>query len=223
MQTFTDDGPRHAISRAVRDVGERLSEVADTSVWSMSPDEAGATLVELTRLSSRITELEARVAAHAASVGVGESVGATSTRAWWATQTIQTHGATGRKMLFAEALGRWDLVRHALAAGAMLVEQAEVIVRALDDLPDDVDPEVRALAEKHLVGLAVDFDANRLKELGCKVLDVIDPAAGEAEEARRLEEEERKARTKMRLTMSEDGHGSCHGRFTIPTAQGAML
>ncbi|MBB6626713.1 DUF222 domain-containing protein [Nocardioides sp. KIGAM211] len=223
MKTFTDDGPRHAISRAVRDVGERISEVAETPVWSMTPDEAGATLVDITRQIARLTELEARVALHAASVEVGSSVGATSTQAWWATQTAQTHRSTAAKIHLAQALGRWHVVRQALSSGAILTEQAQVIVRALDDLPDDVDPETRVLAEKHLVDLAADHDAVDLRRLGRGLLDVIDPAAGEEEERRRLEEEERKARQKMRLTMSDDGHGSCHGRFTIPAAQGAML
>ncbi|MBB6629287.1 DUF222 domain-containing protein [Nocardioides sp. KIGAM211] len=223
MKTFTDDGPRHAISRAVRDVGERLSDVAEAPVWSMTPDEAGATLVELTRLSARVAELEARVALHASAVEVGASVGATSTPAWWATQTIQTHRSTAAKLHLAEALGRWHVVRQALSSGALLTEQAQVIMQALDDLPDDIDAETRVLAEKHLVDLAADHDAIDLRRLGRGLLDVIDPAAGEEEERRRLEEEERKARQKRRLTMSDDGHGACHGRFTIPAAQGAML
>src|SRR5689334_22742289 len=119
MKTFTDDGPRHAISRAVRDVGERISDVAETPVWSMTADEAGATLVELTRQIARLTELEARVALHAASVEVGSSVGATSTQAWWATQTAQTHRSTAAKLHLAEALGRWHLVQQALSSEAI--------------------------------------------------------------------------------------------------------
>ncbi|MBB6627848.1 DUF222 domain-containing protein [Nocardioides sp. KIGAM211] len=223
MTSSQTTAPQHAISRAVAAMDEQVDNVLDAPVWSMSDDEAAATLVRLTRLSSRISELEARVALQAVAVGVGSSVGATSTQAWWATRTSQTHRSTAAKMHVAEALGRWDLVRQALSSGAILTEQAQVIVRALDDLPDDVNPETRVLAEKHLVDLAADHDAVDLRRLGRGLLDVIDPAAGEEEERRRLEEEERKARQRMRLTMSDDGHGSCHGRFTIPAAQGAML
>ncbi|MGZ4456918.1 MAG: DUF222 domain-containing protein, partial [Nocardioides sp.] len=35
--------------------------------------------------------------------------------------------------------------------------------------------------------------------------------------------DEAKAAATMRLTMSDDGHGRVHGRFTLPAAQGAML
>src|SRR6478609_11111578 len=35
--------------------------------------------------------------------------------------------------------------------------------------------------------------------------------------------EEAKAAQACRLTMSDDGHGKTHGRFTLPTAQAAML
>ncbi|WP_343061570.1 HNH endonuclease signature motif containing protein [Nocardioides luti] len=223
MTSSQTTAPQHAIARAVAAMDEQVDNVLDAPVWSMSDDEAAAALVGLTRLISRITELEARVAVHASSVEVGSSVGATSMQAWWATQTSQTHRSTAAKIHLAEALGRWHLVRQAVSSGALLTEQAQVIVRALDDLPEDVDPETRVLAEKHLVDLAADHDAIDLRRLGRGLLDVIDPAAGEDEERRRLEEEERRARQKMRLTMSEDGHGSCHGRFTIPAAQGAML
>ncbi|MBB6629154.1 DUF222 domain-containing protein [Nocardioides sp. KIGAM211] len=223
MTSSQTTAPQHAISRAVAAMDEQVDTVLDAPVWSMSDDDAAATLIQLTRLASRISELEARVAVHASAVDVGSSVGATSTQAWWATQTLQTHRSTAAKLHLAEALGRWHVVCQALSSGAILTEQAQVIVRALDDLPNDVDPETRVLAEKHLVDLAADHDAIDLRRLGRGLLDVIDPAAGEAEEQRRLDEEERKARQRMRLTMNEDGHGACHGRFTIPAAQGAML
>jgi hypothetical protein len=59
--------------------------------------------------------------------------------------------------------------------------------------------------------------------LGRRVLDVIAPEVAEEHERRLLEDEERRARERTRLTMSEDGHGLVHGRFTIPALHGAML
>jgi hypothetical protein len=38
-----------------------------------------------------------------------------------------------------------------------------------------------------------------------------------------LEREEQAARAAASFTMSDDGHGKCHGRFTLPTLHGAML
>ncbi|MBB3040605.1 hypothetical protein FHU40_000406 [Nocardioides soli] len=67
--------------------------VADASVWSMDPAEAGATLVELTRLAAQVSELQARVAAHADTIHVGQDVGASSTANWLAHQTKTTRAA----------------------------------------------------------------------------------------------------------------------------------
>ncbi len=114
-------------------------------------------------------------------------------------------------------------VREALTVGEVSLEQARVIVLALDALPADLDPETVVLAEETLVAHAADHDPRGLRVLGRRVLEVIDPAAGEAEEARQLEAEERAANQACRFTMSEDGHGKTHGRFTLPTAQGQML
>ena len=80
-------------------------------------------------------------------------------------------------------------------------------------------------AEKHLVDCADGFDAKHLKVLGRHVLTVVAPApeVGEAHEAKLLEDEERRAAEKTRLTFASDGHGMVHGRFSIPTLHGAML
>ncbi len=54
-------------------------------------------------------------------------------------------------------------------------------------------------------------------------MEVLDPAAADAEEARRLEAEEADARAAASFTMADDGHGRCHGRFTIPSLHGSIL
>src|SRR6202007_1867718 len=42
----------------------------------------------------------------------------------------------------------------ALAAGAVLLDQARVIIDAVDALPTDLDPTLVERAERHLIGLA---------------------------------------------------------------------
>ena len=70
---------------------------------------------------------------------------------------------------------------------------------------------------------AADHDAKGLRVLGRRILDVVAPEIGEAHEARLLEAEEQAARAAASFTMVEDGHGRCHGRFTIPALHGQML
>ncbi len=115
-------------------------------------------------------------------------------------------------------------MRVALADGRLLVDQAEVIIAAIDALPDDLDPEIlRTRRSAGLIGYAAEHDAKALRILGKRILDVVAPEIGEAHEAKVLEREERDAEAAATFRMFEDGHGKWHGRFTLPGLHGAML
>ena len=201
-----------------------LDEVAEVALWALTPAEQGTALVAITRLEARLAELRLRQAAAADASDVGADVGAASTGVWWAVETNQTRGAAiaqvklGRRLETDRAL-----TRAALAAGAIVEAQARVVVDAIDALPDDLDPTLITEAERHLLDLATHHDAKALRVLGKWILDVIAPEVGEEQERQELEAEERRAREQCRFTMSDDGHGTTHGRFTLPTAQAAML
>ncbi len=114
-------------------------------------------------------------------------------------------------------------VRAALASGEVVVDQAAVIVGAVDALPEDAEPWVAAKAVRWLLDHAQDHDATHLRILGRRILEVIDPATADAHEAAQLEREEQEAEAAAVLRISDDGHGRCHGRFTISTRHAAML
>ena len=145
---------------------------------------------------------------------------------WWAHATKQTRAAAHRKTRLAAALGSeaFEPVRVALAEGRLLVDQAQVIVAAVEALPADLDDRIRVDAQASLVGYAVHHDARELRILGNRILEVVAPEVGEAHEAKQLlEREEREAAAAASFRMVEDGHGKCHGRFTISALHGAML
>ncbi|MEO5852853.1 MAG: DUF222 domain-containing protein, partial [Nocardioides sp.] len=215
-------GPRHRVAVFVASAHTDLIGLADVPVWSMGPAETASTLVGLTRLRAQVAELELRVAAHARATEVGLSQGATSTANWWSHHTNLTRAEAHRLTRLASRLSEArEPVRHALAAGEVLADQATVIVDAIDALPADLaDPGVVAEAEALLLAQAADHDAKALWVLGRRVLDVVAPEVGEAHEARQLEREEADARATASLSMVEDGHGQCHGRFTIPSLHG---
>jgi hypothetical protein len=215
--------PHHQVASATAHLRATADGVADASVWSMTAAEAASTLVELTRLAGQVAELTARVAAHADELQVGSDVGATSTANWLAHQTRQTRPAAAGVVRLGYDLGTHDLVRDALAAGVLVLEQAHVIIRAVKALPDDLDPDLVVKAERHLVGEAAEHDARTLRILGRRLLEVVAPDLADRHEADLLEREEAKAAQATRLTMTDDGHGRTHGRFTLPTAQAAML
>ncbi len=214
----------HPITVAAADIHARLDQLTDQPTWSMTDTETATTLVELTRLTARLAELELRVAAHAHTTGIGDASGATSTAVWWAGETHQTKAEAHRKIKLATALDTTHApVRAALAVGDVLPDQAGVIVHAVDALPEDVDPTVVAAGEEFLLDQAAAHDAKALRILGKRLLHVIDPTAGDAHEAALLEREEADAHARASLRMFDDGHGTTYGRFTIPTLHGAIL
>ncbi|HEY1116426.1 MAG TPA: DUF222 domain-containing protein [Acidimicrobiales bacterium] len=189
----------------------------------MNVHETGSTLVQLTRVIARAAELEARLAGHADAVGVAEQSGATSVANWWAHSTRMTRTEAHRKTRLAEGLEQHAAVQAGLRAGDLVVDQARVVIKAVEDLPDHVEPELRDRAEAHLVEQAAHFDAIALRRLGRGLLHVIDPEAADAHEAKLLEAEERAAAAATRLTMREDEDGTLRGTFTLPAVQGQMF
>ena len=213
----------HRVTAFARRCRDELAAVAAAPLWSLSAVEAGEVLVTLTQARSQLDELLMRVLTYAATVEAGLDTGATSTTNWWSHATRTTRAEAHRTAGLAAALERHDRVRAALAAGELRTDQAGVIVAAVDDLPDAVEDWVPVAATEFLLDKAREHDAKALRVLGRRLLEVIDPVAADAEEARRLAAEELHARAIASFTMSDDGHGTCHGRFTVPSLHAAML
>ena len=114
-----------------------------------------------------------------------------------------------------------------MAAGGVNADQARVIVRSLDRLPTTGDfavtPEQRVTAEKHLVGLAADYDAKALARLGMHLFEVIAPELADQFEGKVLADQEAAALKRTWLTMRHDDEGTVHGRFRIPALHGDIL
>jgi hypothetical protein len=215
--------PHHQVATATARMRDLADGVVDASVWSMTAPETASTLVELTRLQAQVSELTARVAAHADELQVGSAVGATSTANWLAHTIRETRPAAARTVRLGYDLGTHDHVRTALAHGDLRLEQAQVIIHAVKALPEDLDPDLVIRAEQHLVAAAAEHDARTLRVLGRRLLEVVAPELADAHEADLLAKEEAKAAQACRLTMTDDGHGKTYGRFTLPTLQAAEL
>lgn len=225
-----DSGPastdhQHPLVKLRARLESVLAEAAAANAWSLTPRELTELLPALTRIKTQVAALELAVAAEADRAMVGSPIGAANTPSWWANATRMRKPAAHQLVKLAHALEEDHRVTgQALARGDVLVEQARVIVAAVEALPGDlVDGELRARAEKDLVALAEQHDAKELRLLGRRILDVLAPEIAEEVERRLLEREERRAKETARFTMSQDGHGSCHGRFKIPELEGAML
>ena len=214
---------QHQVDRGVAVIAGALTDLDEVSLIGLDQAATAASLVEIAAAEARLGELKHRVLAHASSVRVEEATGAATTATWLARATRTTVRSSRRAVHLATALETYARLREGYAAGAVNTEQAEVIARALDALPTDIPATVKADAEQRLVDLAGHHDACDLRVLGDRVLDVVAPAVADAHEAARLEAEERAAARKTMLTMTPDGQGSVHGRFTVPELHAGML
>ncbi|NYG54043.1 HNH endonuclease signature motif containing protein [Nocardioides perillae] len=225
MADHRDHAPQHPLLVALACLDTDLDHASGTPTWSLTASEAEAALVELAKCRARLTALELTTVAAADRADVGDATGATSTGAHWAKLVHQTRAKSVATVRHAAALeARHGTVLAAMAAGVVLPEQAEVICKAVDALPADrVGVEVVDAARAHLLELAAMFDAVELGRLGDRILDVVAPEVAEDVERDRLEREEAAAQAAASFTMTRDGHGKAHGRFTIPVAEADML
>jgi hypothetical protein len=232
-------GAEQGASPLVGDVLERLdgvlSELGEVSLGTLADGDVVRLLDATTAVSSRLTREVCRVAAEADRRRLGDATGARHTHQWWAGRSRHTQADAARLTALGRALED-DLharTARALADGELRVEQARVIVRAVEVIPAEVrtpsgevravDPAVRDKARDHLLAAATKHDAKALRHLGKRILDVVAPELGEAQEAAVLAAEEARADATADLVLVDDGTGRCHGRFTVPSRVGAML
>ncbi len=214
----------HAISRCAGQVLSALAEVSSTPTWSMTPDEQRSTLISLTQLQARITELRLRVLAGADNNQVGKDTGASSTGAWLADATKQVRAVANADVRMAKELDTaFEATRVALAEGRVNEEQARVIIHAINDLPDTVTAFDRGRCEAHLIEEAAKWDAKTLRVIGRRLFEVIDPDAADEREGEQLRKEEEEARRKASFKIRDNGDGSYSGSFKVPTLHGEML
>jgi hypothetical protein len=232
-------GAEDGASPLIGDVLERLDGVLDelggVSLGALADADVVRLLDATTAASSRLTREVCRAAAEADRRRLGDAAGSRHTHQWWAGRSLHTQADAARLTALGRALED-DLharTARALADGSLRVEQARVIVKAVEAIPAEVrtpdgevravDPAVRDRARDHLLAAAAEHDAKALRRLGKRILDVVAPELGEAQEAAVLAAEEARAQAVAELSLIDDGYGRCHGRFTVPSHVGAML
>jgi hypothetical protein len=198
--------PRHPVLAAVSTMEDALAGVADADPIYMSTDDKAAALLRLSALSDQTEELRLRVLASADDVA--EREGARDAAAWLAHHGRRDRDECRRRLRLARDLEKRPTVASALRAGAVNVAQAEVIVRAVQELPAEVGEEIRAEAEEQLAIEAQEFGPRELRVLGRRVLEVVAPEVSHDLEARLLEQEEAKARKRTFLRTRRNGDGT---------------
>jgi hypothetical protein len=216
QESFVPPGS-HPVLQALAVVEDALKDVAQVDPTFMSTSDKRAALVSQARAEARLKELGLRVQASSEDVAADE--GARDVAEW-----LDHHNRTDRRLALkelrlAEALDeRWRLVQARMRDGLVTVEQAHVISRALDRLPEHVEPDVVARAEARLVAEAATHTPQELAIMGRRILDVIAPELAEEQERKALEAEERHAAKKTYLTGRRLGDGTTEVRGNLPDA-----
>jgi hypothetical protein len=232
----------HCFAGRAHEVLDELLGADGSAFVSLSDLSAAATresIVELSRLQDRIAALRGRLLDHGEAIGVAAPreeddgpeedpyapvVPGGSTAAWYAEAVRTPVREAEREVGLARRLeDAFHATGRALAAGLIGADQAQVIVTAVDALPDIVLETERRAAEEHLLAEARRFDARVLARLARHLLEVIDPEGLEEYLAAQLEAEEARAARSTYFSMREDGRGTVHGRFAIPALNAAML
>jgi len=218
----------HPVAVLVQRLSERLDEVvAGRPVWSMSPDEQLTTLRTLAKVGAQLDALRLQVMVEADRSGAATAAGAV-TAADWAAAEVRARRSTARADLsLADMLCRHRHLEAGMLAGRVSLDQAKVVRRALERLPQTGPHAVTCdqveLAERHLVDLCDDFDPQRLEVLGHKIFEVVAPETAERAEAALLAAQEEQALRRTRLRTWRDGEGVTHGRFAVPDLHGDLL
>jgi hypothetical protein len=214
----------HPILGFAAALGGALDRVLTVEPVFMTADQKRAALVELDRQQARLDALALRVLAAADLDDVGAEVGAASTGAWLSHETLADGAEAAARVKLAAALDRErQQTAVGLAAGEFSVEHARVIVRALVDLPGDLEPDLVASAEKTMVEEAHHLTPKQLRTVGKHLLDVIAPDDVEKKLGDQLAREEAAAHASARFTMRSNRDGTTTGWFRLPDLHAQIL
>ncbi len=213
---------QHPILRACATVTDALKDVDEVNPVFMTTGDKAEALQQLQRAEAQLTELRLRVMAGAGDVA--ESTAAHDVAEWLTVHARVRHEDARADHRLALSLDRhYAGLAAALRHGEATPAQAHVIARALDDLPDEVPDDVRALAEETLVDHATRFGPRQLARLGRKILEVVAPEIAEAAEARRLAALEAEAHRRTRLSLRRVGDGTTRLSGLLPDAAATRL
>ncbi|MDQ6523429.1 DUF222 domain-containing protein [Nocardioides sp. LHD-245] len=199
--------PPAPLAAAVAVSREALAGVRDMQPLYLSTGEKERLLTELAGLEAQVVELRLRTLAVAGDVA--ESHGSRDVAGWFA-KAVHADPARVRaeERLASVVADRFTATAAALAKGGVNLEQVRVITACVDDLPDRVGVAVKQQAEADLIRLAADFGPAELRRLGRAILHVSAPEIADAEDARRLAEQERHAEEKASVRFRPVGDGT---------------
>ncbi len=141
----------------------------------------------------------------------------------WLTHVGGLRKGEGRRVVArAHAVtGALSAPREGMAAARVSPEQADVIVRSVEQLPGG--QAVRARGERALLEHADSMDASELARTGRHLVHVVDPDAEDRKLERQLAREERSSHVTRFLSITADGAGGVRLKGRGSAEDGALL
>jgi len=176
--------PTHPIVACVEQLNALLADVAVYDPTYLCADDQRTVLLGLAEVERRLAGFKLRIMA--AAKAMADTDGARDVAAWLAPRTHAALPPLRAEQRLADALDkRWTRVADGMRDGVVSVEQAHVIVHALEALPAHVGIETIARAEARLVDLMVTISLESLmKDLGAGTIVGGEPMT--ASQVRRL-------------------------------------
>ncbi|MEA4945393.1 MAG: DUF222 domain-containing protein [Propionicimonas sp.] len=129
-----------------------------------------------------------------------------------------------REIKDARVLAAASAAERAAADGRISLPHAMVIGAALRQLPEQVNPEQRRLAEAQLIVDAASLSPKDLTTRARRITELYDEVeAVDAYEDQLLTRAETRARSRASLSMWDNHDGTWQGRFVLPELQARML
>lgn len=207
---------------------EQLSSLTDDLAalepWTLTGPEVREVAIAVQRARTSLDAVLSRLAGSAAQTGLPTDDGATSTTAWLANLTGISKPEAAKLVGLAKiTTSNTETTRAAWASGQLSTDQARVIMKAIDALPDWCGDTERGDAETHLIALAAQHPLDDLQRLANRVLEVIDPDGADHAIGEKLRAEERRAWDATRMSLKRRGDGTTRGAFVIPDADADTL
>jgi hypothetical protein len=181
-----------------------LDDVGSMPVWSATDTVLIKHLDSVQAMISQVACLQLRLLREVDGRGIPVGQGASSTTAWLRDRYRISGGAAQRMVRLAAALDAGlPATAEALAAGAVNMEQAQVIAGAVADLPTDVAADVRAAGEQYLLGQAATFGPREIGALGQRLYEVVAPAEAARREVAELARAEERAQQRRGLWLTD--------------------
>ncbi len=204
---------------AVALLGAAVDALVAAQWWRCGQGAVGDAVVEVERQVARLGAARLRLLAEADARGVASQAGATSTGAWFAHATTSRRSVAGAHVGLAVAVnGPLAATGDALAAGALSVDHAGVIYRAMTKLPRDLDAETRTRCEVFLVEQSAVFEPAEVAVMGTRMRRAL-----RDDEGRAADREEGRLLARESISLFTDEDGAWHLRGVLAPESGAKL